>query len=98
DIVDLMALRTARDVHAGRDQHVALDVDQAEMTPGADVRPLADPRAGTRERRPEFDDGGVVTPVDGAAQKRPPKILAGEARYEGQQLRRRLDGAIAPDQ
>ena len=67
------------------------------MTSGADVRPLVEPRAGPRERRAEFNDRGVMTRGDRAAEKRAPEILTGQARDERQQLRRRLDRAIAAD-
>ena len=48
-----MGVRPARDVNAGGEQDVALEVHQSQMTARADVDVVVDAAAGLREERPE---------------------------------------------
>src|SRR5262245_11476394 len=65
---------TARYLHGGADQDVALDVDKAEVTARANVHIHSQPGSCLAENCAEFDRGASVARREDASEKCPSKV------------------------
>src|SRR5690242_19898155 len=70
-VVESVCPSSARHVDARPDQHVPLQVDEAEVAPRADVHVLVDDRARLREERTEADLSRAVAAGEGDAEEGP---------------------------
>jgi len=94
-IVGSVSTCPAGHVHTGGEQHVALEMDQAEMAARADVDLLVDDRSRLREDGPELDCRGRMTAGQRARQEGATQVLPEHARNDRQRLRRAGQRPIA---
>src|SRR5262245_52043484 len=92
-----MCLASARNLNAGCDKHVTLDVHPSEDASGTDVTPCVNLRADLREGRTEADGGRLVAAGERPRQEGAPQVLSDQPRKERQELRGALERAIGTD-
>ena len=78
-VVKVVRLAAGRDLHVRGQQHIALEVDEAELTPRADVHVLVQHRAGLREQRAELHQRRVVAPRERPLQEAEAALLGAAA-------------------
>ena len=98
DVIRAVRSRAARNVHGRTEKHVALEMDEAEMTPRTDIDVLVQARIRARENGAELDRDAPVEVGENAGEKRAAEVLADGSGDERQELRRALERAIGAEE